>query len=232
MTGGKKALFISAVVAFALQATPCLAADCDTFGTVALEANGLPRREVMERLLADRGINLEWSDKSVADQPIKGVFKGDFDRVLRMVLSGTNWLAAYDGEEGCRISKILVLGAAAQAAPIVPRVDLAKEGTTTTPQTSASSPRMTTRTRPPAPPSTRMRTTSPATRDPRESKSDTSKTAGINDTQPFVSFPTTNTYVPPMTSNAPIPPTFPTAQGPAPSVPFSPASPPIPGARP
>jgi hypothetical protein len=69
------------------------------------------RREVIGRLLAGRSVELEWRDLSVADEPIRGTFKGSPDSVLQRLLKQIDFVVVYDRDRGkLRISRLIVAG--------------------------------------------------------------------------------------------------------------------------
>ena len=82
---------------------------------VVFDVRDVPRREVVDRLLAGRGILLEWLDDAQADEPVTGVFNGSADAVLQRLLAQTNFVVVYDrsGDQP-RISRLTILGKAAK----------------------------------------------------------------------------------------------------------------------
>ena len=82
---------------------------------VVFDVRDVPRREVVDRLLAGRAVVLEWLDDALADEPITGVFNGSAEAVLQRLLAQTNFVVVYDrsGDQP-RISRLTILGKAAQ----------------------------------------------------------------------------------------------------------------------
>ena len=83
--------------------------------SVAFDVRNVPRREVVDRLLAGRAVVLEWLDEALADEPITGVFNGSAEAVLQRLLAQTNFVVVYDrsGDQP-RISRLTILGKAAK----------------------------------------------------------------------------------------------------------------------
>ena len=82
---------------------------------VVFDVRDVPRREVVDRLLAGRSILLEWLDDTVADEPVTGTFNGSAEAVLQRLLAQTNFVVVYDrsGDQP-RISRLTILGKAAK----------------------------------------------------------------------------------------------------------------------
>ncbi len=73
----------------------------------------VPRRDVLERLFADRGIKLEWLDRAFADESISGTFKGTPTSVARHLLDRANFVIVYGRKDDTfQISRIVVIGRA------------------------------------------------------------------------------------------------------------------------
>jgi hypothetical protein len=73
----------------------------------------VPRRDVLERLFADRGIKLEWLDRAFADESISGTFKGTPNSVARNLLERANFVIVYGRrDDAFQISRIVVIGRA------------------------------------------------------------------------------------------------------------------------
>jgi hypothetical protein len=83
--------------------------------SVVFDVRDVPRRQVVERLLAGRAVVLEWLDDTLADEPITGVFNGNAEAVLQRLLAQTNFVVVYDrsGDQP-RISRLTILGKAAK----------------------------------------------------------------------------------------------------------------------
>ena len=103
--------------------------------SVVFDVRDVPRREVVDRLLAGRAVVLEWLDDALADEPITGVFNGSAEAVLQRLLAQANFVVVYDrsGDQP-RISRLTILGKAAKQhrAP-----DLAGPGPLPAPGTTA-----------------------------------------------------------------------------------------------
>ncbi len=103
--------------------------------SVVFDVRDVPRREVVDRLLAGRAVVLEWLDEALADEPITGVFNGSAEAVLQRLLAQANFVVVYDrsGDQP-RISRLTILGKAAKQhrAP-----DLAGPGPLPAPGTTA-----------------------------------------------------------------------------------------------
>jgi len=81
---------------------------------VAFEVRDLSRREVLQRLLQNRGIVLEGVDPAFAEERISGAFYGSIDAVLQRLLAQTNFVAVYKREGGTsRIARVIIVGKAA-----------------------------------------------------------------------------------------------------------------------
>src|SRR6185295_19156490 len=59
---------------------------------VAFDVRNVSRREVLDRLLTNRSIELEWIDAAVGDERISGSFKGSPDTVLQRLLAQTDFV--------------------------------------------------------------------------------------------------------------------------------------------
>jgi hypothetical protein len=83
--------------------------------SVVFDVRDVPRREVVDRLLAGRAVVLEWLDDALADEPVTGVFNGSAEAVLQRLLAQTNFVVVYDrsGDQP-RISRLTILGKAAK----------------------------------------------------------------------------------------------------------------------
>ena len=81
--------------------------------SVVFDVRDVPRREVVDRLLAGRAVVLEWLDEALADEPITGVFNGSAEAVLQRLLAQTNFVVVYDRSgDPPRISRLTILGKA------------------------------------------------------------------------------------------------------------------------
>jgi hypothetical protein len=85
--------------------------------TVDFDVRDVPRREVLNRLFAEAGIELKWLDAVFADELITGTFNGTPFSVARQLLARTNFVIAYD--DNARVARVVVVGPASgeQASP-------------------------------------------------------------------------------------------------------------------
>jgi hypothetical protein len=82
-------------------------------GNVAFDVRDVARRDVLQRLLQGRAVEVEWVDPAFADERITGVFSGSADAVLRRLLAQTDFVAVYDGQGGKpRIARLIIVGKA------------------------------------------------------------------------------------------------------------------------
>jgi hypothetical protein len=63
-------------------------------GSVAFDVRDVARREVLQRLVQGRAVELEWVDPAFADERITGVFNGSADAVLQRLLAQTDFVAS------------------------------------------------------------------------------------------------------------------------------------------
>jgi hypothetical protein len=83
-------------------------------GTVAFDVRDVARRDVLQRLVQGRAVELEWVDPAFADERITGVFNGSVDAVLQRLLAQTDFVAVYDRQaEKPRIARLIIVGKAA-----------------------------------------------------------------------------------------------------------------------
>jgi hypothetical protein len=83
-------------------------------GTVAFDVRDVARRDVLQRLVQGRAVELEWVDPAFADERITGVFNGSADAVLQRLLAQTDFVAVYDRQGGKpRIARLIIVGKAA-----------------------------------------------------------------------------------------------------------------------
>src|SRR4249920_2972490 len=120
-TNGRVLLAVSIVAAIGCaSAGPTFAGIQDSVffiapgGTsVAFDVRDVPRREVVDRLLAGRAIAHEWLDDALADERISGTFNGGAEAVLQKLLAPTNFVVVYErGGDTPRISRLIVIGKA------------------------------------------------------------------------------------------------------------------------
>jgi hypothetical protein len=80
---------------------------------IAFDVREVSRREVLDRLLVSRAIELDWVDSGFGDEKISGVFKGSADSVLQRLLAQTDFVAVYDRNgEKSRIARLIIVGKA------------------------------------------------------------------------------------------------------------------------
>ena len=77
---------------------------------VDFDVRNVPRRDVLDRLFADTGIEFKWLSSSFAGEPISGQFTGAPSSVVRQLLAKTNFVIAYDDES--RVSRVIIVGPA------------------------------------------------------------------------------------------------------------------------
>lgn len=77
---------------------------------VDFDVRNVPRRDVLDRLFADTGIEFKWLSSSFAAEPISGQFNGAPSSVVRQLLAKTNFVIAYDDKS--RLSRVIIVGPA------------------------------------------------------------------------------------------------------------------------
>jgi len=95
---------------------------------ITLKVAGASRGEVIARVLGDRQGAVKWLDNSLAEEPIKGEFRGPINKLLPALLNRCNFIISYEKEDGAlMVSRVLVMG------PIGPAVsDNQDDGTAAT----------------------------------------------------------------------------------------------------
>jgi hypothetical protein len=92
----------------------------DADGNVAFDVRDVARRDVLQRLVQGRAVELEWVDPAFADERITGVFNGNVDAVLQRLLAQTDFVAVYDRQGGKpRIARLIIVGKAASSGKAV-----------------------------------------------------------------------------------------------------------------
>ena len=87
---------------------------------VAFDVRDVSRREVLQRLLQSRAIEVEWVDAAYADERISGAFNGSPDAVLQRLLAQTDFVAAYNRDGGLsRITRLIIVGKATSSSKFV-----------------------------------------------------------------------------------------------------------------
>ncbi|MEA2903262.1 MAG: hypothetical protein QOI12_649 [Alphaproteobacteria bacterium] len=80
---------------------------------VALDVQNVPRREALQRLLANPGIEFKWLNPSVANELITGTFNGTLSGIARQLLAQTDFVLVYERAAGTvRIARVLIVGRA------------------------------------------------------------------------------------------------------------------------
>jgi hypothetical protein len=81
-------------------------------GEVVLEFSGATRREILNRLLAERDVEIEWRNKAVGDERLQGRRLGGSPfELARRLLAHVNYLMFYDtGSNEPRLARIVILG--------------------------------------------------------------------------------------------------------------------------
>lgn len=81
-------------------------------GNVSFDVRDVSRREVLDKLLAGKRIELEWADSAIGDEKISGAFKGSTESVLLRLLAQTDYVAVYDRDGGDvpRIARLIIVG--------------------------------------------------------------------------------------------------------------------------
>ena len=83
-------------------------------GNVAFDVRDVSRREVLQRLLSSKAIELEWVDPVYADERISGAFNGNADTVLQRLLAQTDFVVVYNRDGGIsRVARLIIVGKAA-----------------------------------------------------------------------------------------------------------------------
>jgi hypothetical protein len=75
---------------------------------IVLEPSGATRREILNRLFADRQVEIEWRNNALADEKVRGRLKGGPTELARRLLERGNYVMAY-GSSG-DLARIVVLG--------------------------------------------------------------------------------------------------------------------------
>ena len=76
----------------------------------SVEVRDISRREVMERLFAETGIELKWISAASAKELITGKFSGTRADIARQLLSQTNFVIGYDDKS--RLARLIIVGPA------------------------------------------------------------------------------------------------------------------------
>jgi hypothetical protein len=125
MISSKRLCGLAAAVGIALALSePSAAAEISAAG-IGLVTNGseitlriasATRREALERIIGEDPIAIEWLRESVADEPIKGEYRGTLEKVITALLDRSNFIIRYDSDgQQVRISRITVIGPISEA---------------------------------------------------------------------------------------------------------------------
>jgi hypothetical protein len=88
-----------------------IALEIDGRDWITLTVTGATRRLVLERLFAERAIEIEWRNKAFAQQAVHGRFSGPADTVARRLLARSDYVIVYTATDGeSRMSRITILG--------------------------------------------------------------------------------------------------------------------------
>ena len=78
---------------------------------VTLTVSGATRREVLQKLLVERGIQVDWRNEDMAQDAVEGGFQGEMAYVVRRLLAPADSIIVYDtGGDEPRISRVIVIG--------------------------------------------------------------------------------------------------------------------------
>jgi hypothetical protein len=78
---------------------------------VMLLANGVPLRQVLDRLFARREVVIQWRNAGLAEEKVRGHFRGTLAQVARTLLDHGSYVIAYDTSgDRPRILRIIVIG--------------------------------------------------------------------------------------------------------------------------
>jgi hypothetical protein len=117
--------------------------DVNADGTsVDFDLHQVPRRDVLNRLFADRGVKVDWLNRDVADEAIRGHFTGPPSAVARQILAPLNFILALDKVDGeTRITRVIVVGrSSGTAAPALAVIEAAMKKAETPPPAQPKQP--------------------------------------------------------------------------------------------
>jgi hypothetical protein len=78
---------------------------------VMLLANGVPLRQVLDRLFAKREVVIQWRNATFAQESVRGHFRGTLAKVARSLLDHGSYVIAYDTSgDKPRILRIIIVG--------------------------------------------------------------------------------------------------------------------------
>lgn len=115
LLGTTVAVVASALMSAAPSAEPVTAVLGGSAGRIqSVDAAATPRRVLIDRLIGDQTIAIDWVDPAFAEEPVSGHFRGPFQRVVRQILGNANYIVAYEGHpDGTQTpSRLVIMGLA------------------------------------------------------------------------------------------------------------------------
>lgn len=97
-------------------------------GTILeFDLRAVSRREVLDRLFANRNIKLEWVNTALADELISGAYHGSLPQVARQLLTKLDFILVYDGASSdARLTRVVIFGrSSGQASPAIASLEAA-----------------------------------------------------------------------------------------------------------
>ena len=81
-------------------------------GEMVIETSGATRREILDRLFADREVEIEWRNKAFADEMLQGGrLSGPPIEIARRLLTRVNYVMSYEADsDEPRLARIVILG--------------------------------------------------------------------------------------------------------------------------
>jgi hypothetical protein len=81
-------------------------------GEIAIDTSGATRREILNRLFADREVEIEWRNKAFADEMLQGGrLSGPPIEIARRLLTRVNYVMSYEADsDEPRLARIVILG--------------------------------------------------------------------------------------------------------------------------
>lgn len=81
-------------------------------GEMVIETSGATRREILDRLFADREVEIEWRNKAFADERVQGRgLRGSPIELARRLLARVSYVMFYDtSSDEPRLARIVILG--------------------------------------------------------------------------------------------------------------------------
>jgi len=89
-----------------------LALEAGRDGEMVIEASGATRREILNRLFAEREVEIEWRNRAFADERVQsGRLSGQPIEIARRLLASQNYVMRYDlSSDEPRLARIVILG--------------------------------------------------------------------------------------------------------------------------